>query len=67
MLGSGVFTEASTEQAGSQNCRPVKKSWNATFCSETNDRIASPAIREAIDSTLVLTIADPRKLVPKVG
>src|SRR5208283_2971586 len=40
VLGSGVFTEASTEQAGSHNCRPVKESWHAASASksERSDR-----------------------------
>ncbi len=61
VLGSTVFTEASAERVGSHICRPVKKSWHATFHSITNGRSAPPAVNKAIDSALVLTIADPQK------
>jgi hypothetical protein len=61
VLGSRVFTEASAERVGSHICRPVKKSWHATFHSKTNGRSAPRAVHKAIDSVLVLTIADPQK------
>jgi hypothetical protein len=56
-----VITEGPVRRTGSHICRPVKKSWHATFHTRTNGGSVPPAVHKAIDSVLVLTIADPQK------
>ena len=64
--GGRVFAEAPAKRTGYHICRPVKKNWHATFHSRTSGRSAPPAVHKATDSALVLTIADPQKIIPKV-
>jgi hypothetical protein len=56
--GSG-FAEAFAKRTGSHICRPVKKVGTLCPVPTANARIASPVVHEAIDSALVLTLADP--------
>jgi len=54
-----VFAKAPAKRTGSHICRPVKKASTPHPVPRAHGRIVSPVVQEAIDSALVLTIADP--------